>query len=122
MEKEVLGAVKGFLGGPPNLTQPVTSCKSWSAGVGVSAVWCHPAGPEREGGLGSGLHGAWHCGLHSGRRHREEPSRLGRQLCEEVGEGGTIPLEGCLGSPALPATVRLLLMMAMSSPGSWGQL
>lgn len=94
VEKEALGGGEGILQGTPNLTQPTTSCKCWGDGAGVSAVWRHPAGPEREGGLGSGLHGAWHCGLHSGRWHREEPPRLGRQLCEEVGREAAILVRG----------------------------
>lgn len=122
VEKEVLGGGEGILQGTPNLTQPTTSCKCWGDGAGVSAVRRHPAGPEREGGLGSGLHGAWHCGLHSGRWHREEPPRLGRQLCEEVGREAVILVRAVSGRCWSATVVRLFLTMAVSSPGPWGQL
>lgn len=101
MEKEVLGVVKGFFGVPLSSHGQPRLLSAGVTGVGVPAVWRHPAGPEREGGLGSGLHGARHCGLHPGRWHREEPPRLGRQLCEEVGGEAVTPVEGCLGAVPL---------------------
>lgn len=112
--------VKGFFR-YPNITHLTASHKCRVMGVGVSTVWRHPAGPEREGGLGPGLHGTRHCGLDPGRRHREEPPGLGRQLCEQVEMGAQCSPGGCPGQPCSASLAGLPLTTVMFLPGSGGQ-